>query len=927
PYFFKNQIMDKVKEEINKEVNARVDFKDFGLSLIRNFPHFSFHIDGITVIGVNEFNGDTLAEIHSFAVMIDLVSVIEGDLYRIRKILIDQPELTLLVNEDGKANWDIAKPADAMPEEPVADQTSDFVISLRKLEVVDARLVYIDRSSNTMVLVEGLRHTLNGDFSANNTKVNTSTLIKSITVTESGVNYLHNTMIEFKAILDADLKNEMYTFKKNSLKINELIFNFDGSAAMVNDDVNIMMTFKAPQNNFKSFLSLIPAIYTKDFEGIETSGKLAIDGYIKGTYNAQNIPSFRLNVLVDDAMFKYPDLPYPVEGIMIRAQVLNPGGDINNTSIDVEKFYFKILRNPVDIRISLNNLMEDPYIDGEVKGLLDLSVIKSVYPLEEGEDLQGKITMNVATKGNLSSIENEQYDEFTAIGSVLVQGLKYQSNEYTGGLLIQNAQLNFSPSYLDLVGLQFNYLESDMKASGRIDQYLGYALGDKTLTGTFTTNSEYFNVSNFMAEEETGTGSTASEAPGDLSAIKVPEKIDFKLSSSFTKLLYDNILLKNVKGTILVKDETVFLDKLHADLYEGTLEINGTYTTLDRDNPLVDVDLSLKEISITDAYASFDIMEKLAPVAEHTFGKFSTDMKFTTDLDQEMMPVLATFLGNGALHTSSISVEGVKGLNMLSNTLKIDQFKQLDLNPLDILFTIAEGKVNVKPFELKSNNIKANVSGWTAFDQSIDYVMQLEVPKSLFGSAANNALDDLLSKANVAGANFSVGETIDLDVLFTGTITDPMISTSLANLGQNLIEDTRKQLEEELRKKQEEAKKKASEEAQKILDDADKQAKKILAEAQVKADEIKKAARNAAGQVRAEANKQGDNIMKEARGKGTLAEIGAKKTADEVKKEGDKQANNLVAEANKQADNIMNQARNQASQVKTDAQKRVDEMK
>ena len=82
-------------------------------------------------------------------------------------------------------------------------------------------------------------------------------------------------------------------------------------------------------------------------------------------------------------------------------------------------------------------------------------------------------------KGKLSSIENEEYDEFKAMGSILVQGFRYKSIDFQEGMYIRNAQLNFSPAYLDLINLYYEYKDSDMKASGKIEQYLGYALGDK----------------------------------------------------------------------------------------------------------------------------------------------------------------------------------------------------------------------------------------------------------------------------------------------------------------------------------------------------------------------------------------------------------------------------------------------------------------
>ncbi|WP_448635504.1 hypothetical protein [Pedobacter panaciterrae] len=39
PLFFKKEIDAKIKSSINESVNAKVDFKDLDLTLIRSFPN------------------------------------------------------------------------------------------------------------------------------------------------------------------------------------------------------------------------------------------------------------------------------------------------------------------------------------------------------------------------------------------------------------------------------------------------------------------------------------------------------------------------------------------------------------------------------------------------------------------------------------------------------------------------------------------------------------------------------------------------------------------------------------------------------------------------------------------------------------------------------------------------------------------------
>ena len=56
PYFFKDELLTLLKEEINKNVLAKVDFADVDLSLLRSFPDFSLQIKDYAVEGINELD-------------------------------------------------------------------------------------------------------------------------------------------------------------------------------------------------------------------------------------------------------------------------------------------------------------------------------------------------------------------------------------------------------------------------------------------------------------------------------------------------------------------------------------------------------------------------------------------------------------------------------------------------------------------------------------------------------------------------------------------------------------------------------------------------------------------------------------------------------------------------------------------------------
>ena len=112
PYFFKDELLALTKEEINKTINAKVDFEDVSLSLFRSFPNLSFELQNFSVVGVETFEDITLAAGKSAGFTLDLMSVVRsGEPIEIKSVDLEAPEVNIYVLKDGTANYDIAKPS------------------------------------------------------------------------------------------------------------------------------------------------------------------------------------------------------------------------------------------------------------------------------------------------------------------------------------------------------------------------------------------------------------------------------------------------------------------------------------------------------------------------------------------------------------------------------------------------------------------------------------------------------------------------------------------------------------------------------------------------------------------------------------------------------------------------------------------------
>lgn len=907
PFLFKDRIEQAVKDQVNANLKATVEWGEWDISVISTFPNAGISVENVKVCNVAPFEGVCLADIGKLEARMGLMSLF-GDQVLVHSVFLDHPKLTFKVLADGSANWDIAKPDSAATPAP-AGEAAKFNVKLKRWEVVKGHIVYDDATLPMVLDLAGVDHTGSGDFTQDLFVMSTQTYADSASVVYDDIAYLKNAKADVKADLDMDMPNMKFTFKENEATVNKLVLGFDGWLAMPTDDIVMDLKWDTKKADFVTLLSLVPAEFASDLEGVDVTGKATFNGYVKGTYNDKQMPGFGVTIDVDNGRFKYPDLPASCENIFVDCKITSPeGADMDGMVVDLKRFALSMAGNPVSARIYLTTPMSDPNVDAELKARLDLASVKKVVPMGK-DDLQGQLDADVTMAGRMSDVDAGRYDKFKASGSLNLKNMVYKSDSLPYAVGITDLLFKFSPQFLELANYTGTIGGSDLQAKGRIDNYLEWWLKDSTIAGTFNVNSSKFDLNELMpasAEAPAGNGPGVDTVP--MTLIEVPKNVDFHLTANVKQVIYDNMTLDNCRGFLHVHDERVDLSDVFFNLFGGGVEMDGGYSTQDKAHPRIDLHYDVKDLDIEQTVKYAETVQKMAPIAKSCKGRFSTDLQMSAELDQHMMPVMNTLEGKGHLRTKSVSVTAFQPLVDLSRALKLTKLENTTLQNVAFTYKFKDGKMITDKFPVKIDRIKAEVEGSTAFaDQTIDYDMTAKVPSDMFGAQATQFVSGLLGQANQAiGSNFTVPAELDLKVKMTGTIEKPIVKPVFAggqtNLGQVVEEEIKQELNEQIDKAKEEAIARAREEAA-----------RLLAEAQKQADALKAQARRQAADVKAQAYKAADDLVNGA--KDPISKAAARIAADKAKKEADKKEQQFIAEADRKADALVEAARKKGDEL------------
>ena len=786
PFAFQGQIKDMVKRFINENVNAKVEFSDVSLSFIKSFPKVHVGINDLLITNFEPFKDQTLVSAKNIAFSMSVKelfkSASDGPL-EVNSITVDEAMLTLKTDSFGNTNYDISK-----DKANASTEASSFAFDIDNYSINNSAITYIDDVSKMALYITELNHTGSGIFSAEDSELDTKSEAH-VSFTFDSINYLNNNLVKLDALIGLDLNNSKYTFKKNQGFINKLPLEFKGWVQLLENGQDIDITFENPESDFKNFLAVIPETYSKNIDGVETTGEFKVKGIIKGMSTDTTIPMLDIQITSNNASFKYPDLPKRVENIVINTAIKNTTGLVDDTYIDINTLNFKIDNDVFKSSATLKNITKNMLVNANIDGVLNLANLSKAYPIDLEHPLTGILKAKLNTAFDMEALETNAYARIKNSGAASLSNFEFTSEDMVHPFNISEASLTFNPETVSLNNFKAKTGESDINATGTIKNLMGFLLSNNKLQGNFNLNSNVFKVNDFMAEE---IEETANKTNTPTKALKIPAFLDCTLNASANTVVYDNLNLKDVKGVLTIKDEQASITNLTSSIFDGALAINGDISTKN-ETPTFNFNLGANNFDISKSFKGLELLQSLAPIANFIQGKLNTNISLSGNLGDDFTPNLSTVSGNALaeLLSTKISENQSALLSKLTSSLNFIDFNKLNLKDLKTKLEFKDGKVSVKPFQIKYDDITIDVVGSHGFDKTLNYNAVFNVPAKYLGSEINRLIGKIDTKeAN----NISIPVTANI----TGNLTSPSVKTDLtsgvSNLTKQLIEIEKQKL-------------------------------------------------------------------------------------------------------------------------------------
>lgn len=595
---------------------------------------------------------------------------------------------------------------------------------------------------------------------------------------------------------DGQLDNTVIDLSKGHLEMDNAPFDF---RLLLKQPETVQYIDAAAKGN----LDLAQLSQFIKLEGnTKLSGKVNADIFAKGAMKALTTQSgsFTAGGFLDVANLFYSaaDFPQPISNGNMKIQVNNTGGLADNTSVDITNGHIQVGQDPIQFNLQVNQPMSVLNFKGNAKGRFTLDNVKQFVSFEPGTSLSGLLNADVQFAGNKTAIDKGEYNKINLGGTASLQNVNYTAPDYPTGIKIPVMNASFNPQNVNISQLTAQYLGSNFNASALVHNLIGYALKDEPLKGTAQVNVDKMNLNQWMGDETPATAKAeANSATGSSSAFIVPGNLNLALQAKVGEVNYDKVAYKNVNGQVSIADQTIRLQQLRTEALDGVVTVNGSYSTkTDKKEPDIAISYDVKDVDIQKTFFAFNTVQKLMPIGQFLAGKLNSQLSMTGNLTSGMMPDLSSLTGNGNLLLLEGALRKFAPLEKLANTLQIKELQSITLKDIKNTFEFDHGKVFIKPFTVKVQDIEMQIGGMHGIDQTIDYIIALKVPRKYIGKDANNLVNGLISQAVKKGIPLNNSEIINLNVKMGGSLTNPTIKTDLKEVAGDAIADMKEQATE-----------------------------------------------------------------------------------------------------------------------------------
>lgn len=571
-------------------------------------------------------------------------------------------------------------------------------------------------------------------------------------------NYIASENVAPALNLDLKIRDGFVNYNKSTTPVTNLNLDFATKLPSLNPDLLIVDLKNLSLNIGKDYLkakiyctgTTIPELdaeldakidlakltQTIGIPDLELKGMLIANAKAKGKYDQKKgvFPVTDATIDLKEGYLKTKYYPNPITNIEVVSTISNPKGTFEDLKVITKPAQFTFEGNPVFVEADLSNFKNLTY-EIKAKGTLDVAKIYKVFS-QEGLNLQGFIKADLQLKGNQSDAENGRYSKLKNSGTLEIQNINVATEYLPKTFLIKQGIFKFNQDKMNFNTFLASYGESDFKMNGYFQNVFNFiASKNGVLRGSFSFNSNYINVDEFMSNTISNTSVLVDEKTSNAKpvaitkgVIVIPSNLDLYLQANAQKVDFNGLKLKGAKGTLKIKNSSLSMQNTGFELIGCNVTMDANYNSVTPKRAIFDYHIKATEFDIKKAYNEVKLFREMASAAEKAQGIISLDYNLKGRLNENMEPVFPSLVGNGIVSVKNIKFYGMKMFSAVASKTNSDGIKNPEINKIDIRSSIKNNIITLERFRFKFAGFRPRIEGTTSLDGRLNLKMRLGLP-------------------------------------------------------------------------------------------------------------------------------------------------------------------------------------------------------
>ncbi len=712
-YIYENEIKLAAVSKLNEQLNTPIKVGKIELSYFKHFPFLSLRFPNVQIYDSNLDHTDILLSADEISMFFNIWDIYQGK-YEVKKLYLENAYWSSVIDKNGNSNFNILKSSST--KEP-----SKFNLNIQEIIVKNASVLYIDYQLKQVFKIQIDKLNADGNFNQDNFSlgIKSNTQIQNINI--DGVSFLKNKQVKLNTALFVDYTNKAFQFKNTEIQVEQMRLMIDG--ILNYGSKNIQLQVAAKDLDILSLTSILPNSYSSYFKDYTSTGNVYFNAKINGGYQSNATPTISVFAGLNNANLvikKENSEEININKVNFKIDYQNFGTSTQtDDQIIVSNFSGILNSNPITGNVSIKNF-NAPLLNIELNTKQMLVDLQKIVSLNNIEVKSGNIDIQVKLQALLTDLKgNSDYRKINSSGTILISNAKIRPGKYDYEFDQINGDFNFQNSDLKINELSFNLGKSDFKLNGYFRNIIYFFLqNDEDLAIDANLTSNFINLEALL-------GASANGTVDEPYKLKINKRIHANLNLQVKHLAISTFHAYDLQGKMDIKDQIVSTDYLAFRSQKGLVFCRLNFNTQVQNKMPMNINLNLNKVDVSNLFTEFQNFGLNIITDKNLKGQVSANMDVQLLWDENLNTKTEDFAAKGTILIENGQLLNFEPMLALGKYIDVNELKNLRFSNLANTIEIKNKTISIPDMDVKSNALSMRLAGTHAFDNKIDYHLEL----------------------------------------------------------------------------------------------------------------------------------------------------------------------------------------------------------